>query len=232
MVKRHLKRYFAPRKWPIKRKKMPYVTRSNPGPHSGKISFPLNIILRDILKITSTTKETKIALNNKNILVDGIKRKEHKFPVGLFDVIEFKDINKSYRVVLDNKDKLRLIEIDKNESNIKLCKIINKTSLKGKIQLNLNDGKNILLDKSVHKTGDTILIELPKLTVKKHVCLKKNVLIYLIGGKHIGELGKVKDLIKERVMYERSNGDMVETLKKNVFVIGETEPIIKVSNKD
>ena len=228
MVKRHLKRYFAPRKWSIKRKGLVYITRNNSGPHSTKTSIPLNIILRDLLCYSNTTKESKNILNRKNVLVDGIRRKEHKFPVGLFDVIEFKDINKSYRIILNNKDKLSLIEIDK-DANIKPCKIINKTPIKGKIQLNLNDGKNIIFEKDGYKTGDSVFLELPKLTIKKHISLKKNVLIYLTGGKHISETGKVKDIIGNRIMYERENGDIVETLKEYAFVIGETEPVIKVS---
>jgi|TARA_B100002003_G_C14103989_1_gene530983 small subunit ribosomal protein S4e len=228
MVKKHLKRYFVPKTWPIKKKELVYVTRQNPGPHSNKISAPLNIILRDLLHYSHTTKESKHILNRKNVLVDGVRRKEPKFPVGLFDVIEFKDIDKSYRVVLDDKNKLDLIEVDKNESNIKPCKIINKTAVKGKIQINLNDGKNILLGKNEYKTGDTLVLDLPKLTVKNHISLKKNVLIYLTGGKHMGEIGKIKDIIGNRIMYARDNGDAVETLKEYAFAIGETKPIIKV----
>jgi small subunit ribosomal protein S4e len=202
------------------------------GIYSGKDSLPLNIVLRDMLHFTATKKDSKKVLMEKNVLVDGIRRKELKFPVGLFDLIEFKDINKTYRVVIDNKDKFALIEVDKNESNIKPCKIINKTVKKGKIQLNLNDGKNIISEKDVYKTGDTVFLELPKLTIKKHVSLKKNVLVYIIGGTHISKTGKIKDIIGNRIMYVMENGDTVETLKKNVFVIGETEPVIKISKQD
>ena len=229
MAKRHLKRYFAPKTWPIRKKELTYVTRNNPGTHPNKISLPLNIVLRDLLHYTNTTRESKNVLTRKNVLVDGIRRKEHKFPVGLFDIIEFKDINKSYRVVLDSKEKLALIEVDKSESNIKPCKIMNKTAVKGKIQLNLNDGKNILIEKNGYKTGDTIFLELPKLAIKDHVSLEKNVLIYLTGGKHIGEVGKVKDIVGNRIIYVRDKGDNVETLKKYAFVIGETKPGIKIS---
>jgi len=232
MAKRHLKRYFAPKAWQINRKRFSYVTKQNPGPHSSKISVPLNVILRDMLNFSSTTKESKIILTKKNVLVDGKRRKDHKFPMGLFDVIEFKEINKSYRILLNKKGKLTLIEIGSDESNIKPCSIINKTTVKGKIQLNLNDGKNIFVDKDSYKTGDTISLELPKLTIKKHVGLKKDILIYLIGGKHIGEVGKVKDIIGNRIMYKGEKGDIIETSKKYAFVIGEDKPIITINKKD
>ena len=232
MAKRHLKRYFAPKAWQINRKRFSYVTKQNPGPHSSKISVPLNVILRDMLNFSSTTKESKIILRKKNVMADGKRRKNHKFPVGLFDVIEFKEINKSYRILLNKKGKLTLIEIGSDESNIKPCSIINKTAVKGKIQLNLNDGKNIFVDKDSYKTEDTISLELPKFTIKKHIGLKKDILIYLIGGKHIGEVGNVKDIIGNRIMYKGENGDIIETSKKYAFVIGEDKPIITISKKD
>src|SRR3989344_633623 len=105
MTKRHLKRHFAPNSWKIKRKGLTFVTRHNPGPHSGKTSMPLNVVLRDMLHYADTARESKIILTRRNVFVDGIRRKEPKFPVGLFDVVEFKDINKSHRVILDKKGK-------------------------------------------------------------------------------------------------------------------------------
>ncbi len=227
-MKSHLKRHFAPKAWPIKKKESKFITRAEPGPHSNKKSAPLNVILRDVLHLSSTTRESKNILNKKEVLVDGIRRKSHKFPVGLFDVVSFPELDKSYRVVLNNKGKIVLIAISKQESSIKPCKIANKTPLKGKVQLNLNDGKNIIVEKSGHRTGDTVLIEIPKLTVKKHLNFKKNVLIYLTGGRHISETGKVKDIVGNRIMYTGENGDTVETLKKYAFVIGEDKESIKV----
>src|SRR3989344_4345747 len=111
MAKRHLKRLNAPKSWKIKAKGLSFITRHNPGPHSGKASMPLNVILRDILQYSSTTRESKNILTRKNVFVDGIRRDEHKFPVGLFDVIEFKDINKAYRAVINKKGKIELLDI-------------------------------------------------------------------------------------------------------------------------
>ena len=58
--------------------------------------------------------------------------------------------------------------------------------------------------------------------------LQKNVLIYLTGGKHIGEVGKVKDIVGNRIMYIMENGDVAETLKKYAFVVGEDKPVITI----
>ena len=220
MAKNSLKRYNAPKTWKIKRKGVTFATRQNPGPHSKGMGLPLNILLRDMLHYSSTTRESKYILTKKNVIVDGKKRNSHKFPVGLFDVIDVGDVNKSYRILLDKRGNLTFAEIGKSESNIKPCKIIRKTVVGGKIQVNLYDGKNILVGKDGYKTGDTLFLELPALNVRKHVPLQKNVLIYLTGGKHIGEVGKVKDIVGNRIMYIMENGDVAETLKKYAFVVG------------
>lgn len=232
MAKRHLKRYNAPKTWKVRTKGFIFITRGNPGPHSGKTSMPLNIVLRDLLHYSGTARESEAILRRKNIFVDGVRRQEPKFPVGLFDVIEFRDISKSYRVVMDKKGKLALAAIESNEAGIKPCSIINKTLVKGKIQINLNDGRNIIVSKDGYKTGDTVFLELPKLAIKRHISLKKNVLICLVGGKHISEVVKVKDIVGNRIIYIRENNDVVETLKKYAFVIGEDKPAVTVSKKD
>jgi len=58
-MSRHLKRYNAPKSWAIKRKERKYIMRLSPGPHNKKMSVPLNIVLRDMLSLSDTKKETK-----------------------------------------------------------------------------------------------------------------------------------------------------------------------------
>ncbi len=227
----HLKRYFAPKTWKIKRKKLVFVTKPSPGPHKMGMSLPLNVVLRDILNYADNSRETKFMVANKNIMVDGIRRKNYKFPVGLFDVLSLKEIDEHFRIILDKKGKLDLIKIQKNESAIKPCKITGKKTVKGKIQLNLYDGRNIIIDKNDYKIGDTILINFNKknLEVKEHIKFDKNIQIYLTGGKHIGQTGKVQDIIGNRIVYKTEKGDVVETLKKYAFPIGKDKPVITLT---
>lgn len=177
----------------------------------------IKLVLRDILNIAKNTKEVKKILHDSEILVDGIRRKEPKFPVGIMDVITLKETNKHYRVVLD-KGKLSLIPINKKEAAVKPCKIIGKNKVKNKMQLNLYDGKNILVEKDTYKTGDTLIISLPKQEIKEHIKLEKGCRIYLIGGKHSGDTGRVEDIISNKITYKRESGAVIETLKKYVFV--------------
>ena len=212
------------------RKERTYVTKPSPGTHKIALSLPLNVILRDMLNYAATNREVKFIVSNKNITVDGIRKKDCKFPVGLFDVLSLNDTNEHFRVLLDKKGKLDLIKIKKEESAIKLCKITGKKSVKGKLQLNLYDGKNILVEKKDFKVGDTILLVLgKKFEIKEHVKLDKNSLIYLTGGKHIGQIGKVQDIAGRKIIYKTEDDNVVETLKKYAFPVGKDKPLITLA---
>lgn len=226
-MSKHLKRYFAPKTWSIKRKGIKYVTKPSPGTHKMSLALPLNVILRDLLNYATTNKEVRFIVANKNIAVDRIRRKDYRFPVGLFDVLSLDDTNEHFRILLNKKGKLSLIKIGKEESNVKLCKIIGKTAVKGKIQLNLYDGKNIFVEKKDFKVGDAILLGLgKKFEIKEHIKLGKNSFIYLTGGKHIGQTGKVQDISNNKIIYKTEEGDVIETLKKYAFPVGKDKPLI------
>jgi small subunit ribosomal protein S4e len=225
----HLKRLYAPKSWGVKRKGIKFIVRPSPGPHSLKSSIPLTLVFRDLLKIASNLKEVRYILLNNNVLVDGIRRKDHKFPVGIFDIIEIQETKEIFRVIFD-KRKIGLLKIDKNEANLKLCKIIGKKNKGKKVQLNLYDGKNILVDKDTYKVGDTIAIEVPKNIIKNHLKLEKGNLIYLTGGKHVGVYGKVVDISGNKIKYKSSEG-IFETLKEYAFVVGIDKPLISIKGE-
>ncbi len=226
-MSRHLKRHFAPRSWKIKRKGIKFVTKPSPGPHRISMSMPLNIILRDVLGYAKSNREVKFILEKRNVTVDGIRRKDYRFPVGLFDVLSLNDIDEHFRIIIDQRGKINLIKIGGEEKNVKLCKITGKSAIKDKIQLNLYDGKNIIVQENRYKVGDVVLLALGKKNeIKEHVGLAKNVLVYLTGGKHIGQIGKVQDITGKRVLYKTDSGDVVETSMKDVFPIGKDKPLI------
>ncbi len=231
MVKKHLKRLAMPKSWKIKRGGIKFITRPSPGPHPLRLSLSLKSLLRDILKIGKTTKEVRFILNKRNILVDGIRRTDPKFPVGFMDTIEVKEAKQFFRIILDKKGKLSVINISSKESNLKPCKIINKSKVKGKTQLNLYDGRNILVEDDKYKIGDTILITIPKQEIKDYIKLEKGCFIYLIGGKHSGSTGTVEDISGNKIVYKSDNGELIETLKKYVFVLGKAKPAISITNK-
>lgn len=225
MVKKHIASISAPKSWPIKRKAEVFLMRPMPGRKLG-LSLPLGIILRDLLHLTTTTKESKKILKSGKVLVNKKKRDEVKFPVGFMDVIEIPETSAIYRLVLNNRSKLALQSIDAKESSLKPCKIVNKTFLKGgKIQVNLDDGTNILTDSKDYNVGDTLVIEFPELKVKEHLKLENGVLVYITAGTKVGQLGAYEGL-KSFVggqpdnIVVKTNDSTIETRKEYALVVG------------
>ncbi len=130
-MKKHLKRLNAPRVLSIKRKVKKWTVRSSPGPHPLKKSISLGIIIRDYLGLADSLKETKEILTNGEVVVDGVVRKDHKFPCGLMDVISIPNLKKDFRVIFDRRGKLTLVPITAKDADWKLCRIENKKIEKG-----------------------------------------------------------------------------------------------------
>jgi len=228
-----LKRLLVPAYWRISKKANKWTVSPRPGPHKKFECIPLQIILRDILRLGETAKEAKTIIKKGEILVDGKKRKDHAFPVGLMDVISIPRIKKYYRI-LPSKKGLELKEISERETNKKICRINNKVLVKkGKLQLNLHDGKNILVDKDVYKTSDSVLIELPSQKILGHIKLEKGNLALITKGKNSGKMGKIKKVIMSKrgepskVICELEKKN-VEVRKEHVFVIEKEKPEIKL----
>ncbi len=225
----HLKRLAAPKTYAILRREKKYTVKSSPGPHSSKSSIPLLVFLRDVIKVVKTSKEAKKILNNRKIEVDGRVITDGKFPIGFMDVVK---ADKIYRIVFDRKGRIKPIEIDESEANVKISKVIRKQMIKGgRIQVTTEDGRNFLINDDV-SVGDSILFSIPNQKVKKILKLEIGKTVMLMAGKYVGKIAKVLEIIpykraEDRVVLE-SNGTKFETLKKYAVVIGEENPIIKV----
>jgi len=220
----HLKRLSAPKTWPIKRKQSIWITRQNPGPHTAKTSIPLNIVFKDLLKYTKTTKETKKILAQGNILVNQKLRKDIKFPIGILDVLSL-PTGENFRLIYNKLGKFILKSIEKEEASIILYKIKNKISLKNKkIQLNFHNGNNLIVDKNEYSVGDTLIIEKDK--IKKHLKFCDSSIIFVIGGKHIGTIGELKK--SKRGLTIKTKKGSFPVLKQQIFVIGKEKPIIAI----
>lgn len=225
-MKSHMKRLRAPKSWRIEKKGIKFVIRPNPGPHSFSLGLPLLVVLRDVLHYAKNSAEAKKILFSQEILIDGIRRKEPKFIVGFMDVVSIPKLKQHFRVLLDKKGKFSFVQIKEDEINIKPCKIIKKSMVRKKLQLNLFDGKNVLVEKGDFKIGDTVVLELPGQAIKTHLKLEKGATIYLTAGNHTGESGVVEEIKKENIFYKRRTGEKFETKKDYAFVIGKDKPVI------
>ena len=221
MGKSHLKRINTPKTWHIKRKSMTFITRPNPGSASFVLGMPLGVILRDMLEVAHTSKEVRTLLQGKQVIVDGIARKDPKHIVGFMDTVSFPMLGTHYRMVLTKQGMLTLKPISKDESQTKLLKIKGKTKVKGKIQLNLFDGRNILVDKDSYKVGDTVTYDIGIKKITENLSLAKDMPILLIGGKHIGQTGMITHTSTNFISYTTKDGETVETLKSYAYCVGK-----------
>lgn len=227
----HMKRLAAPRSWPIKRKASIWVAKQSPGAHSVEASTPLVTLLRDMLGVCDTAREAKRIVGNREILVNGKPAKNPKMPVGIMDVVTIPKMNAHYRILLTDKGKLTATAIEEENSGWTLCRVENKTVIKGgKYQINLSGGRNIVLDGNDYKTGDTLKLGLTDNKVLGHYKLESGASALIIEGTHAGSAETVSEYTPTMgnganvVIFE----DGTSTVKKNVFIIGGKKPEIKL----
>ncbi|MDZ4171063.1 MAG: 30S ribosomal protein S4e [Methanobacteriaceae archaeon] len=232
--RKHLKRFKSPKHWPIHPKEDKWTVKPSAGPHAIESSLPLMIVIRDILGIADNSREAKRIINNGDVLVDGRARKDYKFPVGFMDVVQIPKNEGVYRVLPDEKGRLILHQIKQENVEFKLCKIENKTTLKnGKTQLNLHDGRNAITDDQLN-AGDVIKLKVPEQEVIESIKFEEGTIGLVTGGKHTGEIGKIKEInitkssMPNTVVIETENNKTFLTLKDYVFVIGKDEPAISL----
>lgn len=238
MTKNHQKAIAAPKIWPIKRKQHKFVTRTSSGPHKINRSINLSLLLKEILKYAMTKREIKNILYSGKIKVDNKVRKDPGFPIGVLDVVTIDDTKENYRIFIDKDNRFVLHKIAEKESTIKPLKIINKTTLKKKkTQINLIDGRNIVVDKDTYKVQDTVLYDLTKKNLSDHIKLEKGAFVYLIDGKKVGTFGLVeqinpsKDTSKATITFSDGKHKFT-TLTSYAYVIGKQKPSISIPQNE
>jgi small subunit ribosomal protein S4e len=216
----HLKRHAMPAIWHLARKRKVFAVRPSPGPHPRDNCIPLQVVLRDVLHYVENAGEAKKILNEGRVLVDKKARKDIHYPLGLMDVLEIPDVKEQFRVGVNRKG-LVLEKIPASEAGKKLCRIKNKTAVKGgMVQLNLHDSILIQLRDTSHpmQRGDKEIL--------KHFRLEKGSYAVITAGRNTGVKGKIRDIRVKKSMLEKSTvileseGKSIETLLDYVMVTG------------
>ncbi len=236
-----LKRKPAPAFWPIHRKEAPWIVKPSSGSHSLHKCLPMTLILRDMLGVAQTRREGKLILAQGKVLVDGKVRKQDDSPVGLMDVISIPEMNTYYRLMPSHKG-LILAPISKEEANIKLVRVEDKTAVSNGVQIALHDGSNILIKVAdpknpievKYETFDILKITYPDKQVTETLKTKEGNLAIITGGKNIGKQGKIVEIEKAEakkrrqalVVIEDAQGARYQTIMDFVFSIGEAAPMI------
>ena len=231
MSSQHLKRLAMPRSWPLPRKTTVWVTRPTPGAHSLEHCMPLTLVVRDMLGLAKSAREVRYILHNELAKVDGRVVKDTRRGIGIMDVLTLGEDN--YRCILDHNGRLRYRPISAKEAGWKICRIEGKTTIKGgKTQLNLHDGRNIIVeDPKEYNTGDSLKQNLPDQKILEHIRFGEGTRCYLIGGAHVGSTAEVSEYVEKRssMPNEVQFGDF-GTVVRNVFAVGDASlPLTEVA---
>ncbi|MGB0611181.1 MAG: 30S ribosomal protein S4e [Poseidonia sp.] len=231
MSSQHLKRLAMPRSWPLPRKTTVWVTRPTPGAHSLEHCMPLTLVVRDMLGLAKSAREVRYILHNELAKVDGRVVKDTRRGIGIMDVLTLGEDN--YRCILDHNGRLRYRPISAKEAGWKICRIEGKTTIKGgKTQLNLHDGRNIIVeDPKEYNTGDSLKLNLPDQKILEHIRFGEGTRCYLIGGAHVGSTAEVSEYVEKRssMPNEVQFGDF-GTVVRNVFAVGDASlPLTEVA---
>src|SRR5688572_15833761 len=103
------------------------------------------------------------------------------------DVVSVPKVKGSWRVVIDEKARLRMAPIEEAQAAWKLCQITGKTTVAGgRTQLNLHDGRNLLVKKDDYQTGGVLRLEVPSQKILGHYPLGEGAQVLVTAGRHAG----------------------------------------------
>ena len=189
------------------------------------------LILREKLGYCDTMREASLIVGAREVLVDGKPALDVKQIVGLMDVVSIPKTKEHYRILIDKLGKLILVKIKPAEAKTKIVRIENKTTVPGgKLQLNLHDGRNILIDKDEYKTGDVLKIEVPSQKIVARYPMEQGAIVLITSGRHKGEIATLEDynIIKSSRENEITFKEGFSTTRPNVFVVGRDKPEITI----
>ena len=226
--KSHTKRIAVPKAVPIHDKKeKTWIATTRPGPHGKKRSMPLVVLLREVLGVAETAKEAQAILNGKKVLVDGVPRADHRFPVGFMDIVSMPIAGMQYRITV-KRGKLLPESIGEGETSSKLLKVTGKKTLPGnRTSISLHDGRNMVSDNNV-KVGDSVVYGFKEKKVQKLLKFGKGSKCIITDGKHSGLNVVVEEIFPntegrpaEALVSNAEGGETFRTLAGYLFVVGE-----------
>ena len=90
--------------------------------------------------------------------------------------------------------------------------------LKGKkIQINFNDGRNLISKESVN-IGDSAIIGFKEKKIEKILPVKEKSKVLIIKGKHLGDIGEIISINNNKITVKNKEREF-ETVNKEVIVI-------------
>ncbi|KDE55992.1 30S ribosomal protein S4e [Methanoculleus sp. MH98A] len=232
-MSKYLKRLVAPGSWHIPKKVQKFVMKTAPGPHNAG-ALPIGVWLREHVGLAQNASEAKKILHQRDVLVNGRTCKDPRMGLGVFDIVSIPKIGKHYRIQLDVRGNLVAVEIPAESAKTRLCKIRNKTTIKGgKVQLNLAFGANVLAD-NTYKAKDSVVVTLgtdgeDRFRVVDHFPFAEGNVAMIVGGKHSGKVARIVEIVRTAssvpnrvILADDSAGERFETIEEYVFMVGRS----------
>ena len=206
-----------------------WATKPSQGPHKLRESIPLNVLIRNKLKLALTSREAKMIIlaTEGNVAVDGKVRKDYKYPVGFMDVITLVKTKTNYRLLYDVKGRFGLTKISPSEAEYKLCRVKRRAmGPKGVPYVVTHDGRTIRFPHPYIKQNDSVKLNLRTNEIVTFYKFEIGCNVMITGGNNIGRVGNIVRLEKHPGSYEivhvkDENGLEFSTRLSNVFVIGQ-----------
>ncbi len=221
---RHIKSLNAPLYFGTPHKESKYVVKPNAGRHNLSESVALLLAIRK-LNPESRNRELYRLIKGGEVEVNGQKVTEPKFPIGINDVVSFKNSGKKFTLSINKQGKTELVEGDSEFSQ--LYKVVGKYKQKGsKIMIRLHDGR-ITEGKNDVSVNDSVKISNGK--IEKHIKMAEGARCFVFHGNHVGSKGTIRKIspgtktIGKAVTIESESGsnshETFETLMRNIMVI-------------
>ena len=228
-VYKHLKRIHAPKSWMLSKVGGIWAIKPSQGPHKLRECIPLNILLRTKLRLALNGKEAKLIVKARegNISIDGKVRTDHKYPVGIMDIVTVNKTGINYRVTFDVKGRWRLVKISKEEAKYKLCKVTRRSMGPKKIPfITTSDGRTLRYPNPHIKEHDTIKLNIEKNEIVDYYKYKIGAHVLIVGGNNIGRAGVIAKIEKHPGSYEivyikDTTGKEFSTRLTNIFITGD-----------
>lgn len=171
-----------------------FAVRPGSGPHKLRQSIPVQVFLRDKIKVAMNGREANAILHQKEGLVQVDKRvkRDTKYPIGLMDVVEVPKMNGAWRCLYDNKGRFAFVKLKKAEAAFKLCRVQQKDMGANKIAyIVTHDGRTIRFADPSIAIHDTVKWDLEKKQITDHYSFEIGNVAFISDGSNKGRVGVI-----------------------------------------
>ena len=202
------------------------------------------ILLRESLGYARVAKEAIRIIKEGKVRIDGVVRKDHRFPVGLMDVVQIQGIGQVYRMLPKPNKGLSPSPIQEKEAGYKLCKVTGKRNvIGGKTQLNLHDGRSIIVQPrdprqkqgEEFSVGGALQLGVPDQKLMRYVPFQTGAQGLVVDGRNQGLHGKITSLTqgtqaRPAMVKIQTSAEEFETPAKYVIPVGTEAPLVQLES--